>query len=224
MNLSFLEELRDLDPRDPGRWPIAARAGAVGLTFLILTLLLIYVFVWQSVRPELQAKERQEQSLRMEFQQKHAQAVNLAVYKRQLKDLQRSFGALLRQLPGKTEVPNLLVDISQTALAAGLQQKLFQPEAEQDKDFYAELPIKMELTGSYHQFGQFVSGIAALPRIVTLHDIQIKPTSASGKSGGYDDLTLTLTAKTYRYLDADEMATQTKGKTKFAHPPGAGRH
>ena len=223
MNLSFLEELRDLDPRDPGRWPIAARAGAVGATFLILALLLIYLFVWQSVRPELQSKEREEQSLRTEFQQKHAQAVNLAVYKRQLKDLQRSFGALLRQLPGKTEVPNLLVDISQTALAAGLQQKLFQPESEQAKDFYAELPIKMELTGSYHQFGQFVSGIAALPRIVTLHDIQIKPSSTSGKSGGYDDLTLTLTAKTYRYLDADEMSTQTKGKTKFAHPPG-GHH
>jgi type IV pilus assembly protein PilO len=224
MNLSFLEELRDLDPRDPGRWPLPALAGAVGATFLILSLLLIYLFVWNDVRPQLQQKEAEEQSLRQEFQQKHAQAVNLAVYKRQLKDLQRSFGALLRQLPGKTEVPNLLVDISQTALAAGLQQKLFQPEAEQDKDFYAELPIKMELTGSYHQFGEFVSGIAALPRIVTLHDIDIKPTATNGaKSGGYDDLTLTLTAKTYRYLDADEMAAQQHGKKKFAHPPGRGR-
>jgi len=219
MNLSFLEELRDLDPRDPGRWPFAARAGAVGATFLILTLLLVYLFVWQDVRPELQQKEQEEQSLRLEFQQKHAQAVNLPIYKRQLKDLQRSFGALLRQLPGKTEVPNLLVDISQTALAAGLQQKLFQPEPEQDKDFYAELPIKMQLTGSYHQFGEFVSGIAALPRIVTLHDIQIRPTGNGGK-GGYDDLTLILTAKTYRYLDADEMAAQQHGKKKFAHPPG----
>jgi len=218
MNLSFLEELRDLDPRDPGRWPLPALVGAVGATFLILSLLLIYLFVWSSVRPELQAKEAQEQSLRQEFQQKHAQAANLNVYKQQLKDLQRSFGALLRQLPGRTEVPNLLVDISQTALAAGLQQKLFQPEAEQDKDFYAELPIKMELTGSYHQFGEFVSGIAALPRIVTLHNIQIKPAS---DKGGYDDLTLTLTAKTYRYLDADELAAeQQKTKGKFAHPPG----
>ncbi|HVC31210.1 MAG TPA: type 4a pilus biogenesis protein PilO [Steroidobacteraceae bacterium] len=224
MNLSFLEELRDLDPRDPGRWPLPARAGAVGVTFLILTLLLIYLFVWQDVRPELQRKEHEEQSLRVEFQQKHAQAVNLPIYERQLKDLQRSFGALLRQLPGKTEVPNLLVDISQTALAAGLQQKLFQPEPEQDKDFYAELPIKMELTGSYHQFGQFVSGIAALPRIVTLHDIQIKPAAANGGKGGYDNLTLTLTAKTYRYLDADEMSAEQHGKEKFAHPPGPGRH
>ena len=217
LNLSFLEELRDLDPRDPGRWPLAALAGAVGATFLLLTILLVYFFVWQDVRPELQQKETEEQSLRQEFQQKHARAVNLVVYKQQLKDLQRSFGALLRQLPGKTEVPNLLVDISQTALAAGLQQKLFQPESEQAKDFYAELPIKMVLTGSYHQFGAFVSGIAALPRIVTLHDIAI--TQTGGSNSSYDDLTLTLTAKTYRYLDDDEMAAQ-QGKTKFAHPPG----
>ncbi|MDE2051299.1 MAG: type 4a pilus biogenesis protein PilO [Gammaproteobacteria bacterium] len=220
MNLSFLEELRDLDPRDPGRWPLAVLAAAVGATFFVLTLFLIYFFVWQDVRPELQQKEGEEQSLRQEFQQKHSRAVNLAVYKQQLKDLQRSFGALLRQLPGRTEVPNLLVDISQTALAAGLQQKLFQPEPEQAKDFYAELPIKMVLTGSYHQFGEFVSGIAALPRIVTLHDIDIKPTSGNGSGGGYDDLTLTLTAKTYRYLDQDEMAAAQKGKAKFAHPPG----
>ena len=221
MNLSFLQELRDLDPRDPGRWPLAAMAGAVGATFLVLTLLMIYFTVWNDVRPELQQKESQEQSLRQEFQQKHARAVNLTVYKQQLKDLQRSFGALLRQLPGKTEVPNLLVDISQTALSAGLQQKLFQPEPEQAKDFYAELPIKMELTGSYHQFGEFVSGIAALPRIVTLHDIAIKPTSTDNKGGGgYDDLTLTLTAKTYRYLDEDEMASAEQSKKKFAHPPG----
>ena len=216
LNLNFLEELRDLDPRDPGRWPLPVLAGAVGATFILLTLFLIYFFVWNDVRPELQQKEGQEQSLRQEYQKKHAQAVNLVVYKQQLKDLQRSFGALLRQLPGRTEVPNLLVDISQTALAAGLQQKLFQPEAEQAQDFYAELPIKMVLTGSYHQFGEFVSGIAALPRIVTLHDIDIKPTG----TGGYDDLTLTLTAKTYRYLDADEMSQQHGGKSKFARPPG----
>src|SRR5487761_578519 len=189
MNLSFLEELRDLDPRDPGRWPLPALAGAVGATFVLLALFLIYFFVWQSVRPELQQKEAEEQSLRQEFQQKHARAVNLVVYKQQLKDLQRSFGALLCQLSGRTEVPNLLVDISQTALAAGLQQKLFQPESEQAKDFYAELPIKMVLSGNYHQFGEFVSGIAALPRIVTLHDIEIKPTgtTSNGGGGGYDD-------------------------------------
>ena len=217
MNLNFLEEIRDLDPRDPGRWPLPVLVAAVAATFLVLSVLLVYFLVWNDVRPELQQKEAQEQTLRQEFQQKHARAVNLAVYKQQLKDLQRSFGALLRQLPGRTEVPNLLVDISQTALGAGLQQKLFQPEGEQAQDFYAELPIKMVLTGSYHQFGEFVSGIAALPRIVTLHDIQIQPADSKG---GYDDLTLTLTAKTYRYLDQDEMATAQPGKTKFVHPPG----
>jgi len=217
MNLNFLEEIRDLDPRDPGRWPLPVLVAAVAATFFVLAIFLTWFFVWQDVRPELQQKEAQELSLRQEFQQKHARAVNLAVYKQQLKDLQRSFGALLRQLPGKTEVPNLLVDISQTALGAGLQQKLFQPEPEQAQDFYAELPIKMVLTGSYHQFGEFVSGIAALPRIVTLHDIEIQPAKAGG--GDYDDLTLTLTAKTYRYLDQDEMAAAQPGK-KFVHPPG----
>jgi type IV pilus assembly protein PilO len=216
MNLSILEELRDLDPRDPGRWPFAVRAGAVIAAFVVLTVLRIYFFVWQDVRPELQQKEAQETTLKQEFVAKHAKAANLAVYKQQLKDLRRSFGALLRQLPGKTQVPNLLVDISQTALSAGLQQKLFQPGPEQDEEFYAVLPIKMVLTGSYHQFGAFVSGIAALPRIVTLHDIEIKPRS----NQAYDDLTLTLTAKTYRYLDEQEMNKSKAGKARFVHPPG----
>jgi type IV pilus assembly protein PilO len=132
------------------------------------------------------------------------------LYKQQLKDIERSFGALLRQLPGKTEVPNLLVDISQTGLSSGLEEKLFQPQGEVKKDFYAELPIKIRLTGSYHQFGQFVSGIAALPRIVTLHDIDIKTDSKDA----YDQLSLELTAKTYRYLDEDEIAASDADKKK----------
>jgi type IV pilus assembly protein PilO len=125
---------------------------------------------------------------------------------------------LLRQLPGKTEVPSLLVDISQTGLAAGLQEKLFQPQPEQRKDFYAELPIKIRLTGSYHQLGEFVSGIAALPRIVTLHDIDIKPDSKDA----YDQLSLELTAKTYRYMDEDEIAAgEAEKKKDVAHRPKA---
>src|SRR6202034_3580620 len=176
--------------------------GAVGLCFLVLTAALTYFFVWDEERPELQRREDVEQQLRQEFRTKHAKAVNLDLYKQQLNDIERSFGALLRQLPGKTEGPNLLVDISQTGLSAGLEEKLFQPQQEQRKDFYAELPIRIRLTGSYHQFGQFVSGIAALPRIVTLHDIQI--TTAS--KDAYDNLSLELTAKTYRYLDEDEIA------------------
>jgi type IV pilus assembly protein PilO len=211
--MSLLEELQSLDPRDPGRWPLVVRAGAVGLCFLILTAALIYFFVWDAQLPELQRREDIEQQLRTEFHTKHAKAVNLDLYKQQLKDIERSFGALLRQLPGKTEVPNLLVDISQTGLSAGLEEKLFQPQPEQKKDFYAELPIKIRLTGSYHQFGQFVSGIASLPRIVTLHDIQIK----SENKDAYDQLSLELTAKTYRYLDEDEIAAGDADKKKTAH-------
>jgi type IV pilus assembly protein PilO len=169
--------------------------------------------VWQNQQPELERREADERTLRDEFRNKHAKAVNLEVYKQQLKDIERSFGALLRQLPGKTEVPNLLVDISQTGLAAGLEEKLFQPAPEQKKDFYAELPIKIRLSGSYHEFGEFVSGIAALPRIVTLHDIEIKPVDAKSS---YDTLMLDLTAKTYRYLDEEELAAAEADKKQTA--------
>jgi len=216
--MNLMEELRSLDPREPGRWPLAIRAGAVGAWFLALSIVLVYLLVWQSQRPELQRHQDEEQTLREDFKTKHAKAVNLEVYKQQLKDIERSFGALLRQLPGKTEVPNLLVDISQTGLAAGLQEKLFQPQPEVKKDFYAELPIKIRLTGSYHQFGEFVSGIAALPRIVTLHDIDIKPESKDG----YDQLTLELTAKTYRYLDDEELAASEASKSKKGAHHGRG--
>jgi len=211
--MNLLEELQTLDPRDPGRWPLAIRASTVGLFFAVLTVAFIYFFVWDDQRPELQRREDTEQQLRNEFKTKHAKAVNLDLYKQQLKDIERSFGALLRQLPGKTEVPSLLVDISQTGLSAGLEEKLFQPQPEQKKDFYAELPIRIRLTGSYHQFGQFVSGIAALPRIVTLHDIQI---NTAGKDA-YDNLSLELTAKTYRYLDEDEIASGDAEKKKVTH-------
>ncbi len=217
--MNILEELRSLDPRDPGRWPLPVLASAVLLAFLVVSGVLIYMLVWNEQRPRLQQFAAQEQQLRQEFREKHAKAVNLEQYKQQLKDIERSFGALLRQLPGKTEVPSLLVDISQTGLAAGLQEKLFQPQPEQKKDFYAELPIKIRLTGSYHQFGEFVSGIAALPRIVTLHDIDIKPDSKDA----YDQLSLELTAKTYRYLDEDEIAAGEAEKTKNApHRPAGG--
>jgi type IV pilus assembly protein PilO len=216
--MNVIEELRALDPRDPGRWPLPVLAGAVAATFLVVLLLGAYFLVWDGQRPELQRRQGEEQQLRQEFRDKHAKAVNLDVYKQQLKDIERSFGALLRQLPGKTEVPNLLVDISQTGLAAGLQEKLFQPEPEQKKDFYAELPIKIRLTGSYHQFGEFVSGIAALPRIVTLHDIKI----TSDNKDAYDQLSLELTAKTYRYMDEEEVAASEAEKKKdLAHRPGS---
>jgi type IV pilus assembly protein PilO len=218
--MNLLEELRSLDPQDPGRWPLPIRVGAVAIWFVVLSIALSYFLVWQNQQPELDRRESEEHSLRDEFRNKHAKAVNLEVYKQQLKDIERSFGALLRQLPGKTEVPNLLVDISQTGLAAGLEEKLFQPAAEQKKDFYAELPIRIRLSGSYHEFGEFVSGIAALPRIVTLHDIEIRPVDAKSS---YDNLVLDLTAKTYRYLDEDELAASEAEKKQQAaarRPPG----
>ena len=159
--MNFLEELRSLDPRDPGRWPLAARAGAVGLCFLILAIVLSYVFVWDEQRPELQRREDTEQALRQEFKAKHAKAVNLEVYKTQLKDIERSFGALLRQLPGKTEVPNLLVDISQTGLSAGLEET-----------YYYEPPT---VTWSYASHAAIVevdikTGRLTIEKYVIVHD------------------------------------------------------
>jgi type IV pilus assembly protein PilO len=187
--------------------------------FAALTLALIYFVVWNQKQPDLERAQGEELTLREEFTNKHAKAVNLEIYKGQLKDIERSFGALLRQLPGKTEVPNLLVDISQTGVAAGLEEKMFQPSAEQRKDFYAEQPFKLRLIGSYHEFGEFVSGIAALPRIVTLHDIEIRPVNPNSKD--YDNLQLELTAKTYRYLDEEELAAADAEKRAVARRPGS---
>jgi type IV pilus assembly protein PilO len=200
--MNWLQELRSLDPRDPGRWPLAVRLGAVIISFLVLAFVGIYFFVWQGQEQTLQSLQDKETALRTEYRDKHAKATNLESYKQQLADIEKSFGSMLRQLPSKTEVDNLLVDISQTGLAAALDQKLFQPQPEIRREFYVERPIKIRFTGSYHQFGQFVSGIAALPRIVTLHDVQIRATP----NGGYDNLTMDLTAKTYRYLDEEEQA------------------
>ena len=210
--MNFLEQLRTLDPRDVGRWPMAVRASFVALIFVVTAAFAWYMFVWDDDRPILQKAEADEMDLRSQFENKQQRAANLDAYKAQIGEMERSFGAMLRQLPGKTEVPNLLVDISQTGLAAGLQEKLFQPATEQSKGFYAELPIKIRLVGSYHEFGTFVSGIAALPRIVTLHDIVITPVSGD-KSGGYDNLTMDVTAKTYRYIEDEGAHAGAKKKS-----------
>jgi type IV pilus assembly protein PilO len=213
--MSILDDLKSLDPNDPGRWPLPVRAGTVALCFVVLSAVLFYFFVWSDQKPRLDQATVEEQELRNIFKTKHSKAVNLAVYQQQLADIERSFGALLRQLPGRTEVPNLLVDISQVGVGAGLEEKLFQPSAEVKKDFYAELPIKISLTGSYHQMGEFVSGIAALPRIVTLGELSIKPATKDA----YDVLTFELTAKTYRYLDDAEVAAEKKNAAP-ASPTG----
>jgi type IV pilus assembly protein PilO len=215
--MSILDDLKSLDPNDPGRWPLPVRAAAVALCFVVVTALLFYFLVWTSEdhgKPRLDRAANEEAELRTVFKVKHSKAVNLAVYQQQLADIERSFGALLRQLPGRTEVPNLLVDISQVGVGAGLEEKLFQPSPEIKKDFYAELPIKIKLTGSYHQMGEFVSGIAALPRIVTLDGIAIKPENKDM----YDFLSFELTAKTYRYLDDAEVAAE-KTRAQAAKAP-----
>src|SRR3954453_20572944 len=213
--MSIVDDLKSLDPNDPGRWPFPARAAFVALCFLILSGVLFYFLVWSDQKPKLDQATAEEQDLRNTFKKKHSKAVNLTVYQQQLADIERSFGALLRQLPGRTEVPNLLVDISQVGVGAGLEEKLFQPSAEVKKDFYAELPIKIKLSGSYHQMGEFVSGIAALPRIVTLHDISIKPENKDA----YDQLSFELTAKTFRYLDDAEVAAAEKSKAPTKPQP-----
>lgn len=200
---NFLEQLRSLDPNDPGRWPLPFRIGAVALVFLVATGFLSYFIAIKDQKPILEQAQAEEQTLKGTLEQKARKAANLDAYKEQLKEMERSFGAMLRQLPNKTEVPNLLVDISQTGLAAGLEEKLFQPTTEVKKDFYAELPIKIRLTGSYHAIGNFVSGIAALPRIVTLNDMLLAKVDAKGAAA--DQLQLDITAKTYRYLDDEEQ-------------------
>jgi type IV pilus assembly protein PilO len=202
MNVDFLEELKSLDFNDIGRWPFVFRAAAVALTFFVATSGGVYWFVYEEKVPVLEKAQASEVDLRVIFEEKQRKAANFAAYQEQLAEIERSFGAMLRQLPGKTEIPNLLVDISQTGLAAGLKEKLFQPMDEVRKDFYAEKPIKIRLDGGYHEFGSFVSDIAGLPRIVTIHDITIRPI---GKEGEYDDLVLDLTAKTYRYLEEDDL-------------------
>lgn len=200
--MNLLEELQNLDFNDIGRWPLVFRAAFIGLFFVIAVSGGFYYFVYTAQMPRLERAEQEELELRTSFEQKQKKAANFDAYKEQLAEIERSFGTMLRQLPGKTEIPNLLVDISQTGLAAGLQEELFQPVAEVQKDFYAEKPIKIRLKGAYHEFGQFVSDIAALPRIVTLHDIAITPDRSSDSGGA--ELVLNVTAKTYRYLDEED--------------------
>jgi type IV pilus assembly protein PilO len=202
--MSFVDELRSLDTNDPGRWPLPIRIGAVGIVFAAAVAVGVYLTVIKTEMPLLERAEQEERDLRTQFETQQRKAANFDAYRAQLAEIERDFGAMLRQLPGKTEVPSLLVDISQTGLGAGLEEQTFTPMGEIQKDFYAELPIKLRYTGSYHELGNFVSGIAALPRIVTLHDISIRP--VTGQGAGPDDLTLDVTAKTYRYLD--EEATE----------------
>ena len=204
-----LEDLNNLDPNNIGAWPIPVKA-AVIVIVCIIVLLLGYFLDIQGQQEKLEKSKRTELQLKTDFEKKQLQAASLDKYKAQMKEMEESFGAMLRQLPSKTEVEELLIDISQTGLASGIEFQLFKPQGEKHIEFYAEFPISMKLTGTYHQFGDFVSGVAALPRIVTLHNIKINPgKSDSGK------LTMEVMAKTYRYLDENEISgVQQKGKKK----------
>lgn len=193
MNLS---ELNNLDIKNIANWPVAARVVVVATVF-VGVLGLGYWLDIKDQRASLEKAEAKETELRQVFEAKAKKAANLSAYEQQLAEMTESFGAMLRQLPNKTEVAELLVDISQTGLASGLEFELFKPQAEVPKDFYAELPISIRVKGNYHEFGSFISGVAALPRIVTVHDVNIEP----GKDG---ELTMDILAKTYRYMDENE--------------------
>ena len=197
--MNLVEELQSLDANDVGRWPLAFRAAVIVVVFILVTGLGIYWFIVKDKAPQLERERGEEVELRLTFENKQQKAANYQDYKDQLAQIQQSFGTMLRQLPGETEIPSLIVDISQTGLAAGLQEKLFVPQPEMPRDFYAEKPINIRLTGSYHEIGKFVSGIAALPRIVTLHDINITPENRES----FDNLSMEVTAKTYRYIDEE---------------------
>jgi type IV pilus assembly protein PilO len=200
---AILQQLRDLDPSDPGRWPLAARLIVIVAVLIVAGAAAAYLLAWSPKQPILEQAQAEEVTLRTTLEGKAKKAANLDAYKQRLKEMEQSFGAMLRQLPNKAQMDNLIVDISQTGLSAGLEEKLFTPTGQVNKDFYAEVPIKIRLTGSFHAMGSFVSGIAALPRIVTLHDIQITP--VSNKKAGGDDLQLEVVAKTYKYLDDEEV-------------------
>lgn len=190
-NIDF-EQFKGLDSSDPGSWPVLVKAIAV-LAVCLAVLGAGYWFLTQHQLAELEQARQKEIELKDTFKVKQLKAVNLDAYKQQMADMERSFGAMLRQLPSKTEVAELLVDVSQAGLANGLEFELFKPQAEKPAEFYFELPINIKVTGRYHDFGAFVSDVAALPRIVTLHDIKI--------SAKDDKLTMSTTAKTYRYQE-----------------------
>jgi type IV pilus assembly protein PilO len=193
--------LNELDLTNVARWPATAQA----VIILLLMACVIFLGYWFHTKDQLVMladAEKKEQDLKLIFEKKAKQAVNLEAYEKQLEEMRESFGAMLRQLPNETEVADLLVDVSQTGLASGLEFELFQPQAENPREFYAELPIQIRVVGNYHEFGDFVSGVAALPRIVTLHNISIN--RIGGNAG--TRLAMNLTAKTYRYLEGDERS------------------
>jgi len=206
--LSFeqvINDFRQMDPNDPGVWPVVPRMVVLSVLFIILVGC-AWWFDWSAQLDTLDQRRQEEVKLKDEWLDKKRQAVNLDEYKRQLADIDRQFGALLRQLPNRSEMEALLVDVNQAGRGRGLQFELWKPGTESVKEFYAELPIELRVTGSYSDLGNFAADVAKLPRIVTLRDIDIE---ASGTSG----LKMDATAVTYRYLDDEEVAKQKREKS-----------
>jgi len=211
----LLDQFKYLNPKDPGTWPPLPK-----LLALIATLIALvaggYVADWQPQLDELAVGAEQEVKLKDEYKGKKQQAVNLDLHRQQLREIDSSFGALLKQLPNKSQMDALLVDINQAGLGRGLLFELFRPAPQETaKDFYAELPVSVRVTGSYHDMGQFASDIAQLSRIVTLNDIIISPFGKDGTT-----LTMDTTAKTFRYLDDEEVAKQKKAAAKSSKAGG----
>ncbi len=202
---AVLNDFRNLNPKDVGAWPLAPRiAVLIGLFALILVA--GWWFWWNEQLDTLAQRQQNEVKLKEEFVAKKTQAVNLDLYVQQLNEIDRSFGALLKQLPNKSEVESLLVEINQSGMGRGLQFELFKPGPEVVKDFYAELPINVRLTGSYHDFGAFAGDVGRLSRIVTLNNISITG-NPQAKDG---TLVLDAVTKTFRYLDEEELAAKRK--------------
>ncbi len=208
-------KLSELDLNNPGGWPQQYKVGLC----IALGVLIFFLLWWVVTRPKgdvLAGLERQETDLRTEFETKQGRAANLEPLKQQLAQMEQQLQQMLRQLPSKTEMPDLITDISQTALATGIQNELFKPGDETPKEFYAEKPIELKMVGTYHQFGAFVSGVASLPRVVimTMHDISLQPVNADKNPAAAirpnSPLELSGTVKTYRYLDEEEAAEQEK--------------
>jgi len=218
--------LKELDINNIGGWPRQAQMGFCVIVAVIIILLGWWLFV-RGQQTELEKLEGQEKELRTEFENKQGRASNLEPLKQQLAQMEQQLQQMLRQLPSKTEMPDLIVDISQTALATGIQNELFQPAGETKKEFYAEKPIALRMVGTYHQFGAFVSGVASLPRVVimTMHDISLQPkdakTNPNARIGPNSALELAGTVKTYRYLDEDETAAPVAATPAAAKPAPA---
>ena len=206
-------DLRNLDFSNAGAFPAGLKATLAGFVAILILFLCWYLFLRDRLN-ELEQLEITEQALRGDFEEKQKRAANLEPLKEQLAQMELMLQQMLRQLPSKTEMPDLIVDISQTALASGISTELFQPQAEIPREFYAEKPISLRMVGSYHQFGAFVSGVATLPRVVimTMHDISLKPRSSESFIGPGGPLVLEGTVKTYRYLEDDEIPAGVEGE------------